>query len=53
MKGIGLAEPEIKEIDEHLVGLSFTFIVEASSVRRFIRRWYVRLFRVIRVKKSA
>ena len=53
VKGIGLAEPEIIERDEHLVGLSFKFMVEASSVRRFIRRWCVRLFRVIRLKSSA
>ena len=47
VKGIGLAEPEIIERDEHLVGLSFKFLVEASS-GRFIRCWCVRLFEVNR-----
>ena len=53
VKGIGLAEPEIIERDDHLVGLSFRFIVEARSLKRFSRRWCMRLFRVIRLKSSA
>ena len=52
MKAIGFLEPEIIERDEHLVVLSFEFIVQVISVRRFIRPWCVRLFRVIRLKSS-
>ena len=52
VKGMGSAEPEIIEREEHLVGLSFRFIVEARSVRRFIRRWCMRLFEVIILKLS-
>ena len=52
VKGIGLAEPEIIERDEHLVGLSVKFMVEARSAT-FIRRWCMRLFRMITFKLSA
>ena len=42
-KEIGSAGQEGIEKDEHLAGVSFRFMVDARSVRRFIRR-RVRLF---------
>ena len=53
VKEIGLAELEIIERNEHIVALSFRFIVEARSERRFIRRWSMCLFEVILLKLSA
>ena len=51
-KGIGLAEPETIEREEHLDGFSFRFIEAVRAFRRVIRRWWAHLF-VIRLKSSA
>ena len=53
VKRIGLAEPETIEREDHLDGFSFRFIEVVRAFRRVIRRWWVRLFVVIRLKSSA
>ena len=53
VKGIGLAEPETIEREEHLDGFSFRFIEAVRAFRRVIRRWWVRWFVMIRLKSSA
>ena len=51
--GIGVAEPETMDKEQHLAGLSFKSIDDVRLDSLWIRRWCVRLFVVIRLKSSA
>ena len=53
VNGMFLGEPETMGREEHLNGFSFRFMEFVRMVSLFVRRWWVRLFLVIRLKSSA